>query len=315
MNLTNKFDLPAPIVRAVTRDPYDRGPAQFSVSNLIDAPRAQTLQWKFDQKIEEDVSDRIFSLLGRAVHHILEIGADETKETAEERLFMDVEVGGVKVSISGAMDLQDAPIDGVVDITDWKVTSCYGFMADKAAWHKQLNCYAHLVRKAQWRGVQNPDGSWTKVPRHGSDVGYLQIGGILRDWTKSQSERNPEYPRAAIQMLDIPTWKPQEAEDYFLDRVKRHIKARSMDFAGKELPKCNKEERWEDEPKYAVIKPGNKRATAVYEERASADEHIRTSPELELQVRPGEPRRCINNYCKVAEWCSQYEAYRGANNE
>jgi hypothetical protein len=277
------------------------------VSNIIDSPRVQTLQWKHDGDIVEDVSDRIFSLLGRAVHHILEIGADETQETAEERLFMDVEVNGTKITISGAMDLQEEE-DGLVAIKDWKVTSVYGFQSDKDAWHYQLNCYAHLVRKAQWRGMQDPDGCWTKVPRQGREVGSLQIGGILRDWSAGKKKSSADYPPAAIQTLDIPLWTSEEAEEYFLERVTMHVKARSADFAGKELPLCNKSERWEDDPKFAVMKKGNKRATSVFEDEENALEFIRQSKDndqLYVEPRGAEPRRCADNWCKVAGWCSQ----------
>lgn len=310
MILTNRFNLPGPIVRAVTRDPYDRGPAQFSVSNIIDAPRAQTLQWKYDSQIEEDVADRVFSLLGRAVHQILEWGADAEQETAEERLFMDVTVGKTTVTVSGAMDLQSAPLDGVVDINDYKVTSVYGFLADKDAWHNQLNCYAHLVRKAQKRGFTDKDGKWRMEPRQGSDVGHLGIVAILRDWTASKVGTQADYPPAAIQTLDIPLWRPKDAEEYFMERVKLHVKARSVDFAGRELPLCTKEERWEDEPKFAVMKEGNKRATAVFEDHDNALEFIRQSSDkdkakLAVVPRPAEARRCKGNYCKVSQFCTQ----------
>lgn len=308
MRLTNKFNLPAPIVRAVTKDPYDRGPATFSVSNIIDSPRAQTLQWKHDQEIVEDVSDRVFSLLGRAVHQILEWGATDEQETAEERLFMDVTVGGTTVTVSGAMDLQQAPLDGVVDISDYKVTSVYGFQADKEAWHNQLNCYAHLVRRAQKRGFLDREGKWRMEPRSGANVGHLSIVAILRDWSSGKAKTTADYPPAAIQEIDIPLWPVAEAERYFLERVKLHVKARSADFAGKELPLCTKVERWEDDPKFAVMKAGNKRATAVFEDHDNALEFIRQSNDkdkLSVQARGAEPRRCVGDWCRVSQWCSQ----------
>ncbi len=307
MKLTNRFNLPPPIVRAIQRDPYDRGPAQYSVSNIIDSPRAQTLQWKHDASIEEDVADRVFSLLGRAVHQILEWGARE-EETAEERLFMDVNVGGTTVTVSGAMDLQQAPIDGVVDISDYKVTSVYGFQADKDAWHNQLNCYAHLVRKAQKRGFYDANNQWILEPRSGSDVGHLSIVAILRDWSSGKAKTTSDYPPAAIQTLDIPLWKPKVAEEYFMERVRLHIKARSADFAGKELPLCTPEERWEGSPQYAVMKVGNKRATKIFEDRDNALEFIRQSSDkdkMEVVERGAEPRRCEGNWCKIAQYCTQ----------
>jgi len=305
MKLTNKYNLPAPVVRAVQRDPYDRGPATFSISNLIDAPRAQTLQWKYDDEIEEDIADRVFSLLGRAVHQILEDGADTNVETPEERLFMDVTINGTTITVSGAMDLQEAPKKRV-DIKDWKVTSVYGFQADKEAWHNQLNCYAHLVRYAQKAGVYSPDGSWRLVDRVGRDVGSLGIVAILRDWSSGKAKTTQGYPPAAIQEVAIPLWTPDDAEAYFNKRVSMHLKARAADFAGRELPLCSQTERWEDNPTYAVKKPANKRATKVFEEKQNAIDFINESSDtLIIEERGGTPRRCDGNWCKVAEFCSQ----------
>jgi hypothetical protein len=268
----------------------------------------QVLQWKHDNEIIEDVADKVFSLLGRAVHQILEWGATGDQETPEERLFMEVEINGAKVMISGAMDLQDDDGDGVVDISDYKVTSVYGFLADKAAWHNQLNCYAHLVRYAQYRGIYER-GNWSLIPRDGRDVSSLSIVAILRDWSSGKAN-SPDYPPAPIQTLEIPLWSAEAAAEYFDQRVRLHIKSRSLDFAGRELPLCSKEERWEDDPKFAVMKEGNKRATAVFEDRDNALEFIRQSSEknrakLSVQEREGDPRRCAGDWCRVSRWCSQ----------
>ncbi len=310
MKLTNRYNLPAPIVRAVQRDPYDRGPATFSISNLIDSPRAQTLQWAHDDEIEEDVSDRVFSLLGRAVHQILEDGADTEVETPEERLFLSVKVNGTTVMVSGAMDLQEEPKKKLITIKDYKVTSVYGFQADKEAWHNQLNCYAHLVRKAQRAGIYDADGSWSLIDRVGRPVGALGIVAILRDWSSGKAKTTPGYPPAAIQEVAIPLWPAHEAEEYFLERVALHVKARAMDFAGKELPFCTQTERWEDDPTYAVKKPGNKRATKVFEEHQNAVDFINESKDtLVIEERGGTPRRCDGNWCRVSKWCSQYTKY------
>jgi len=298
-------------VRAVQRDPYDRGPAQYSVSNIIDSPRVGTLQWKYDSEIEEDVSDRVFSLLGRAVHQILEWGADQDfDETPEERLFYELTVGGTTTTVSGAMDLQETGKKRVA-IKDYKVTSVYGFQADKEAWHNQLNCYAHLVRRAQKAGIYDSDGRWTLVDRALRDVESLGIVAILRDWSSGKAKTTADYPPAAIQEVAIPLWPAHEAEEYFMERVALHVKARAKDFAGRELPPCTQAERWEDDPKWAVKKKGNKKATKVFEERQNAVDFIKessNSADLIIEERGGEPRRCVGNWCKVAGWCSQEQA-------
>lgn len=307
MLLTNKHNLPAPIVNAVRADPYDRGPADYSVSDLIDSPRHKTLMWRHDAKVEEDVAGRVFSLFGRATHQILEWGAEEHQK-AEERLFIEVEVNGVKVMVSGAMDLQERITPSRVKIKDWKVTTVWTYKAEKPGWPNQLNCYAHMVRNAQWSGEYDwKQKKWVLHEREPMEVGGLEIGAILRDWGASKAKRDPAYPQAPIQMLELPLWPAEQAEKYFLDRVARHIDARSRDFAGAELPKCTPEERWMDSPEFAVIKEGGKRALAIYENEQEAITHVNNlNVPAFIEQRGGTPKRC-EDWCKVAAWCNQYQ--------
>lgn len=298
MIYTNNFNLPSPIVRAIVRDGYSKGASDFSVSEIIDSPRVKALQIEHENEIVEDVSDRVFSLFGRAVHQILEWGAEDHQE-AEERVFMAVDVDGVQVKVSGAMDLQDPEGDGSVVIRDWKVTTVYAFMAEKAAWVNQLNCYAHMVRKVK-----------------GVEVNGLQIGAILRDFSKSKSKRQSDYPPAAIQTLDLPLWNSEEAEAYFMERVRLHVKARDMVLAGHEPPHCTDEERWSDPPVFAVLKNSNVRATAIFptelEAKVFISEQAKVNPKGEFRIEPRntEPKRCAD-WCAVSQWCSQYKGLVG----
>lgn len=292
MRLTNRFNLPDPIVRAVSRDPYSKGAADFSVTELIDSPRVRALRERHEEEIVEDVSDLMFSLLGRAVHQILEWGAREGHK-AEERLFY--KVGGF--TISGAMDLQSDEYDGIV-ISDYKVTTVSSFMADKSEWHKQLNIYKYLFLKNR---------------KHGDNRGVsgLKIVAILRDWTSAKAG-GANYPPAPVQTLDIPMWDDEDIEKYVESRVAAHARAHADAFTDiTRLPPCSPEERWEGSPYFAVIKKGNVRATCTVPTLKEAEEEVAAlvatkKGEYEIVRRGGEPKRCAANWCKVAQWCDQY---------
>ena len=75
MKITNKAGLPEAIVQAVRADPYDKGAARFSVTELIGPPIIRLLHQQHDDEVEEDAADRIWSLFGSAVHGILERAA------------------------------------------------------------------------------------------------------------------------------------------------------------------------------------------------------------------------------------------------
>ena len=75
MELTNRHNLPETIHRVVLKDPYSKGEADFSVTELIDSPQIAYLKAKHDDEVTEDLSDLVMSILGTAIHHILEQGA------------------------------------------------------------------------------------------------------------------------------------------------------------------------------------------------------------------------------------------------
>ena len=80
---------------------------------------------KFEDEIEQDVADMVWSIFGSAVHKVLEHGQDEN-HIVEERLH--AEVDGWK--ISGAIDLQIVHPDGI-DIRDYKTVSAWSVMNEK----------------------------------------------------------------------------------------------------------------------------------------------------------------------------------------
>ena len=143
MNLLNKFNLPSPIVRAVENDPYNRGESDISVTQLIDSPLIRRLRIKHQNDIEEDVTDRIWSLLGQAVHSILERGADSPDvEGAEERIFTTEN----DYVLSGQYDLIYR-LHGNLVLADYKVTSAWSVAYGSSKWEYQLNVLKWMVER------------------------------------------------------------------------------------------------------------------------------------------------------------------------
>ena len=100
MKITNVLNLPQPIVDAVQNDPYDSGESDISVTRLISPPRQVALANEHGRKLTEDCADRLFSLMGQAMHHILERGGD----VEGTRCLLTLAVGKSQVRlISGKM--------------------------------------------------------------------------------------------------------------------------------------------------------------------------------------------------------------------
>ena len=152
MKLTNKFGLPDPVVRALTRSEYSKGDSNRSITQLIDSPRVRILRQEHWDELEEDVSEKMWAVMGTAAHKMFEDTADE-KHVSEERLYTEID-GWV---ISGAIDVQKIEDDGIV-VMDYKTTSVWSVILGKSQWEYQLNCYAALVSQGQERPGQGAEG-------------------------------------------------------------------------------------------------------------------------------------------------------------
>lgn len=119
MKLTNTLNLPASIVAAVSWDDRNRDGADYTITELIAPPRQIALRRKHWAELEEDVSERLWALLGSAGHEVLRrAGKQLGRGTIEERA--TVELDGKR--ISGQIDLA---IQDDNTMTDFKFTSVW----------------------------------------------------------------------------------------------------------------------------------------------------------------------------------------------
>jgi len=271
--LTNRLNLPDGVVAAVTNDPYTRGDSDISVTQLIAPPYQRKLRTEVE--VIEDVSDRIWSLLGQCVHLVLE-RAYRGKGRAEERLF--TECNGWRVS--GQFDVIE---DGC--LMDYKVTSVWAVKGDtKVEWEQQLNLLRLLAH------------------RSGIEVTSLRIIAILRDWSKGKSNA-PGYPDAQVVSVDIPLWPLHKAEAYLMDRVMAH-----QDPAP---PVCSDTERWKKEDIFAVMKKGRKSAIKLHDTRKDALAMVsQMTVDHYIERRPGGYTRC-DSYCNVSHQCAAMKTEAG----
>ena len=286
MKYTNNRNLPAPLVRAIMRDSYSRGDAVISATGLLRPPRMAALFDTFDELIEHDVSNDVWSLFGRVVHHILEMGEDEGYIT-EERLFASCE--GWRVS--GQLDVQEIQPDGSRVIIDWKTRKAFGVMSDNNTDESQLNIY-------RWLAEEN-----------GIHVSGLRIVNLIKDWSRHEAERREGYPDSDVFIQDIPMWKRDYADAYVRERVLLHQRARDG-----HLPDCTPDERWLRDEAFAVNKEGRKRAVRIFDSNAEAETFIAALPNADkhsVEHRPGLNTRC-ETFCDVAEFCLQFQSLKAS---
>lgn len=287
MKITNKFNLPDTFVSFARDGKYDKGQSDISVTTLIDAPRVNILKQQRKDDIEADVSDMIWPLFGTAVHHMLESSVHKGNVTMEERLFVNIN----NWVVSGQIDHQEEH-NGMIFISDYKVTSVWSVIYGKEEWVRQLNCYAHMVRLAK-----------------GKDIGGVRIIAILRDWQRREAQFKPDYPQAPVAVVDIPLWDAEKAQAYMEERVHLHQDAQMVWDTQEAVVECTDEERWTKPDTWAVMKLGAKRATKVCDTKEDAHFYILTNklPASHYTVvkREGGRTRC-EQYCSVSEFCTQW---------
>lgn len=216
---TNIHKLPSPIVRAIMNDPYDAGHADISTTRLINPPQVETLKYRYKDQIVEDVSERIWTLLGQATHVIAERAADGTV-ISEKRFF--ARMNGW--TVSGAVDL----IEGTT-LIDYKVTSVY--------------TYIYKSRIEEWTAQGNVN-RWLAAQNGLTTIDKMENILILRDWAKRDAGRK-DYPQVQIVTQPLEVWPIEKAEAYVRERVLLHQKARGSE--DKDMPACTDDEMWINE--------------------------------------------------------------------
>jgi hypothetical protein len=278
MKLTNNLNLPAPIFAAVANDRYTKGDAQFSVTGLLDPPQIHYLAEKHFDKLTEDVSDRIWSLLGQAVHHIIERAGDSLETFSETTLYTMFE--GTK--LKGTIDHM-AMLEGSLE--DFKVTNVRKLKGGRVPfeWIAQTNIYKWLIER--------------ETPHR---INSINVIAIFRDWNKREAQFSSDYPSRAVERVFIPLWSDIEVEMFLRERIAL--------LSTDEPAPCTEEEIWAKPTTYALMKKGNKRAVKVFQNFAEAEEaRINLGSAGSVETRHGEATRCAS-YCAVAAFCPQWAA-------
>jgi len=285
MKLTNKLDLPGPFVRAVKKKTYDNGGSWRTVTELIGPPKIAHLKRKHDDEIEVDASELVYTFQGEIAHAVIERNAKDEESIeegwlSEERLFAEVE--GKKVS--GAFDLFNPKTGELIDV---KNSTGYKAKAGEAPkeWVEQTNLLAHLLRQK------------------GRIIKTIRVLLIIRDYSKPEARRNPDYPQNPVTFLDVPIWEDDKCKTFLHERVRLHLLAETEEV------ECNPEERWAKPTIWAIKKKGGFKAITggLFADQKKAEEKLaELGSQYEIEFRPGENVRCVL-YCPVAKFCAQYQ--------
>ena len=284
MKITNKLNLPDMLQRAVEKE-YTYREKRYSITSLLDPDRVLMLKRRYNDEIEQDVSECIWMLFGTVTHYALETGIEcRENEYVEEHLEHTFENG---YTLSGIIDHVEDYVD------DYKTTSVWTviFGSNNEHWKKQLQMGAYLHYK-----------------KHGKWINKGRIIAILKDFNKRESLLKDNYPKMPIEVIEFDLGTPEEIEKWIIDRFE-HIKKleKMQDF---DLPLCAPEERFNSGDKWAVKKKTYKNAFKVFDNLEAARDLLITLEQkypgqYEIEERLGEDKKC-QNYCSCNMFCPYY---------
>jgi len=305
MIITNKYNLPKAMVHALSHDRYDAGYGDVSCTTLIAPAQQFQLGLKHGEDTTEDASDRIWSLIGSAVHYMIENAVTDMRakglwrytDRTEQRFYHTV--GGKKVSAQ--IDMFESG-----ELSDFKITSVWtvkhALEEGKFEWEAQLNIQRYLMEK------------------NGETVDSLFVIAITRDWNKSGMLRDKDYP-PRVAKIPIKMWDMQKTEDYIMERIQA--------LYAEHLVPCTPDECWEKPTKYALMKKGRQSAIRLLDEELLVmpyavdkglavqdgdDGHWELKKDHYIEIRQGARLRC-ESYCDVMPFCEQYKDWKEKTDE
>ncbi|MHA1137995.1 MAG: PD-(D/E)XK nuclease family protein [Candidatus Thorarchaeota archaeon] len=284
MKYTNNHKIPDIVRHWLEFDEYDYEEGVISATGLLRPIRATVLAKLNDEEVSIDIADLIAARYGTAIHDSFEkVMIPNTIQ--EKRMYADV--GSYKVS--GKPDIMkivgQGPTYQMVDIKSTSVwTLIYGSRDED---HKiQLSIY-------RWLAVVN---GYTMTDD-------AEIIYIFTDWSRSKAKNTKDYPQLRIHVKTLNLMTNGETEEYVLERLSQiHYYTEHPD----ELPECTREELWQGDDKWAVMKEGRKSAVKLHDTEESAFEHLDNvnAGGHSIEHRPGKVNRC--NYCNARAFCKQY---------
>jgi hypothetical protein len=280
MKITNRLHLPAGIVKAVSTERHNAAGC-ISATTLLKGVKEIILTDRHWNKLEDDVSDRVWAIWGTAVHSLLQ--QEGENDFAEQE--MSYPVGDI--TVTGCIDNYDMQ-HGV--ICDYKTASVNKVKFNSFSdWWYQGMIYAWLMRKNNFA------------------VKKCRFIALLKDHSKTDAARDHQYPKNPVFVyeFDVNFLNLLKIENFIKNKVREYT--RCVELGDNDIPPCTPDERWDKATKYAVKKKGRKTAIRLIDDQAEAEEMAADLGKGHfVEKRPGESTKCLS-YCLCRGFCNYYQ--------
>lgn len=334
MRVTNKHNIPGPLLKSLTKN-RPVIPGEVHVTTLIGPSLPYYLRKEHWDELEEDASQRMFAIMGTAMHAVISGNAQvdyammvlgdliEFWLDYDHSVALDVVKDLLKFLAKGGDGIETHlewqyndkwKIVGTDDhhneddrvIMDWKYISVWSYLFADHNWEEQLNVYTWLRRKL------------------GYTVEKLEVWALIRDWKKYEAMKDPKYPAIPFVRVPLRLWSEEEADEYVAKRIA---------LFSKKPVECTPREKWQTDDVFKVMKQGRKSALiatrwqgdkkvpflSVSEAQHAATKHKKKKngksipdpikvdgAKFYIEKTEGECKRC-KDYCSANKFCPYYK--------
>lgn len=319
MKYTNKDNIPLALCVLFCSDFYDynRSEKTISATSLLDTTKQIILSQRLTGEGIEDVSDRIASSLGSAIHTALEQAWLNNPHEIMDSLGYPADVRKLLRVNPTKIDLEKYPncIPVYVEqraskqIAGWTITGKFDIIIDgRLNDLKNRQAYAYIFQSNAEKDIlQASIYRWLNQDKVTQED--FSILWLFTDWSKKEARQNKDYPQKRW-MEQRYRLKPIEViEAYIVNKLNSIDKL--LDKPESELPECTKEELWMDDPVWKYYKDPTKtaRSTKNFTSQSDANMRLIKDGNVGLVVEyKAYAKRC--GYCPCSTICEQYQSLK-----
>lgn len=304
MNITNNNNLPEVWVNACKQDTYSGSHEEgYSVTQLLNPVKIILLEERHKDKLYQDVSDMVATVMGTAMHQVLEDGTtvqsifdarkifdraflanyffgkmsfDEAMENLKfelqkgdllERLIKENENENIISEKRYNINYNGVNISAGIDITIKSKKTIMDI--------KNVKVSKYIYKSFDEWTEQLNDYRYIYEHVTGKKIETLQILAIFKDWDKGKYEleklkkggAEPNYPSSPVMVIDIDVMDDSFTTNRWDAKLDMIEACKDMD--DDEIPECSKEERWQRDSVYRLM--GKDRKTAYVRSQYYSD--------------------------------------------
>jgi hypothetical protein len=310
---TNKNNIPLAMCVMLLADDYDYNPAEKTVSatTLLDTTKQIILSHRLTGEGLDDVSNKIDTVLGSALHAALEKAWLNNPQKLMLMLGYSQDIVNRVVVNPTILNENNIPVyveqRATKQLAGWTISGKFDIVSDgrvedlktrKAwAWIHQSNINKDILQLSIYKWL-NPD----KIVQ---DIGIIHW--FIKNWDKVESFKKRDYPQSQILNQQLRLKSPQETEQILIHKLSELDKY--WNSPEEDIPPCkeNEEDLWmrPSEWKY-YSKPEHTSCAKGGTYNNSSEAYMRLSREGNIgKVVEVKSKATKCNWCDAASICQQ----------